>query len=385
MKNVLIINQSAELYGADKVLLELLESYPKGFNPIVVLHEDGPLKDRLENMDIQVIRSSVIKVKRGILKPGFFLRLPFEIIFSIFRIKKELKGKKIAFVHSNATSVFIGVFYAFFMRKKHLWHVHEIIENPKTVAWLYPKIVYLFSNKIIFNSKGTEAHFLKYHPKISKRSKVIYNGIKRINSKTNESQIKHIKEQEFNAKPNEVILTLIGRISQIKGQKLLVTSFKEVLKKFPNTRLVFIGSYVKGKKEYFDELSILINSLDLNNHISFVGFQENIWPYYDASDILIMPSTEPESFGLVAAEALLSTKPVIASNIGALPEIILNQNTGLLFEANNSADLTSKICLLLKNKVLGKKLAINGFHHVKTNFSNNQMSESFTEVYSEML
>ena len=49
MKNVLIINQSAELYGADKALLELIENYPKGYNPIVVLHEDGPLKDLLES------------------------------------------------------------------------------------------------------------------------------------------------------------------------------------------------------------------------------------------------------------------------------------------------------------------------------------------------
>ena len=130
-KNVLIINQSAELYGADKAILELIENFPEGYTPIVVLHEDGPLKDLLENLSVQVIKSSVIKVKRGILKPSFFLQLPFEILKSFFTIKKELRGKKIALVHSNATSVFIGAFYAFFFRIPHVWHVHEIIEKPE--------------------------------------------------------------------------------------------------------------------------------------------------------------------------------------------------------------------------------------------------------------
>ncbi|MFY8069523.1 MAG: hypothetical protein ACOVMG_05455, partial [Flavobacterium sp.] len=108
MKNVLIINQSSELYGADKAILELINNFPEHYNPIVVLENEGPLKELLKNKGIQVISSSVIKVKRGILKPTFFIKLPFEIIKSIIKIKKALKGKKIDLIHSNATSVFIG-------------------------------------------------------------------------------------------------------------------------------------------------------------------------------------------------------------------------------------------------------------------------------------
>ena len=77
IKNILIVNQSAELYGADKALLELIENFPENFNPIVVLHEEGPLKKILEVLNVQVIKTSVIKVKRGILKPWFFFSTPF--------------------------------------------------------------------------------------------------------------------------------------------------------------------------------------------------------------------------------------------------------------------------------------------------------------------
>ena len=166
MKNVLIINQSAELYGADRALLELLENYPDGYNPIVVLHEKGPLTEKLSALKIQIIETSVIKVKRGILTPLFFIKLPFEIIGSFIKIKKQFKGKKIAFIHSNATSVFIGAFYSFFFCKPHIWHVHEIIESPKKLALIYPRIINFFSDSVIFNSKATAKHFISIYPKI---------------------------------------------------------------------------------------------------------------------------------------------------------------------------------------------------------------------------
>ena len=149
-KNILIINQSAELYGSDKVLLELLENFPENYKPIVVLHEKGPLTEKLNQLNIEIIEASVIKVKRGIINFAFLLYLPFEIYSSFRTIRNQLSGRKISLIHSNATSVFIGAFYSFFHNKPHLWHVHEIVESPKVIAKLYPRIVTFFSNKIIY-------------------------------------------------------------------------------------------------------------------------------------------------------------------------------------------------------------------------------------------
>lgn len=385
MKNVLVINQSAELYGSDKAILELIKDFPNGYNPIVVLHEEGPLKSYLENIGVTVIKSDVIKVKRGILKPIFILKLPFVVVKSIFKLNRQLKGKKISLIHSNSISVFVGCFYAFVFRIPHLWHVHEIIEKPKTIASLYPRVVNFFSDRIIFNSKATESHYLNHRHSMSKKSEIIYNGVSRTLEKTTEDEIKRIREQVFKANTNDTIIVLIGRISQIKGQNVLAKAFKSILNEFPNTKLVFIGSYVKSKKEYYDDLISLIDSLNLDEYITFVDFQENIWPYYDASDIVLMPSTEPESFGLVAAEALLSKKPVIASKIGALPEIILDYKTGLLFKSNDFEDLSKKISVLLNNPKLSQDLANEGFYHVNTHFSKDKFVQSFAKVYDEIV
>lgn len=384
MKNVLIINQSAELYGADKAILELINNFPKNYSPIVVLHEDGPLKLILEKNGIQVIKTSVIKVKRGILKPSFFLKLPFEIIRSFVTIQKELKGKKIDLIHSNATSVFIGAFYSFFFRIPHLWHVHEIIEKPRKVSLIYPKIVDFFSDTVVFNSTATSTHFISILPKIEKKSVIIHNGQERKLEKISLNEILKIRTSFTTNLKNKIMIGLIGRISEIKGQDLLIDAYILLLKKYSNIHLVFIGSAVRGKEDYLDKILKKIKKNSIEDKISFVDFQENIWPYYDALDIIIVPSTEKESFGLVATEAMLSKKPVIAANHGGLIEIVKSEETGLLFKANDSIDLADKIDFLLKNQNLISVYGEKGFERVNQYFSTKNFTTKFNHEYDRL-
>ena len=386
MKNVLIINQSAELYGADKALLELLENYPKEYNPIVVLHENGPLMEILKEMNIQVIHTSVIKVKRGILKPIFFLKLPFETIFSIYKIKKELKGKKIAFVHSNAISVFIGAFFSFLLNKKHLWHVHEIIVHPKILAKWYPKIVCFFSDRIIFNSKATFEQFHKYKKNIDYKSSIIHNGQNRSLSFSTDEQKKNLRLNEFKIKNNStIVIGLVGRISRLKGQQVLLKSFFELSKKHSNIHLVYIGSTPTGQEHYLEKLEAKIFDYKLDNQVTILDFKKEIWKYYDALDIVVVPSKEPESFGLVATEAMLSKKPVVASNLGGLKEIIVHKETGYLFEANNSEELSIFLEKLIENPNLISSFGENGYKRVIKEFSSEKYTSLIKKQYEMML
>lgn len=381
MKNVLIINQSAELYGADKAILELLFNFPKNYRPIVVVHEEGPFKKILEEKGILVIKCSVIKVKRGILKPNFFLNLPFDYLKSVRTIKKALGNEKIDLIHSNATSVFLGAFMSFFQRIPHIWHVHEIIEKPKRIAYLYPKVVNFFSDFVIFNSFATSDHFISKNKKLSKKSSIIYNGQSRDMGFLNDESIKQIRENDFKVTKEKIVIGLIGRISKIKGQFLLLKSFQMLTKKYSNIHLVFVGSTVAGQEYFLENLKAKVSEFKLDKNITFIEFRMNIWPIYDALDIIVVPSIEPESFGLVATEAMLSNKPVIASKIGGLKEIVVCNETGFLFDPNNKEDLALKLSYLLdfpeKMISMGKK----GNEIVKEKFTTQKYVSSIEKKY----
>lgn len=383
MKNVLIVNQSAELYGADKAILELIENYPVGYNPIVILHEEGPLKELLERKGIEVIKCSVIKVKRGILKPGFFLKLPFEVFKSFRIIRKQLNGRKIDLIHSNATSVFIGAFYASIFRIKHLWHVHEIIEHPKKVKEIYPKIVGLFSDYIIFNSNATSQHFLSIFPKLESKSVVIHNGQNR-NFPFSDEHRDFIRTNEFKINKETIAIGLVGRISRLKGQFLLLEAFKSLKEKFNNINLIYIGSVACGQEHILNSLKSQIDDFGLNDTITIIDFQKEIWPYYDALDIVTIPSTEPESFGLVATEAMLSSKPVIASKIGGLKEIIEEGKTGYFFEPSNPIDLALQLEKLINSREDIFNMGKLGLDRVRKLFNSAKYIDGITQLYDKL-
>lgn len=386
MKNVLIVNQSAELYGADKAILELIENYPAGYNPIVAVHHEGPLKDLLEARGIKVILTSVIKVKRGILSPLFFLRLPFEVFGSFRKIKKSLGPIEIDLVHSNAISVFIGAFYARFFRKPHLWHVHEIIEHPQLLAKAYPKIVYFFSDTIVFNSKATFAQFEKIKPKVGRKADIIYNGQSRSVPVSSKETISQIRRDLFGIQnPDATVIGLVGRISRLKGQILLLEAFAQICEKFPDAHLVYIGSAPDGQEHFVHNLENRIDAFNLGKRVTVLGFQQDVWKIYDALDIATVPSTEPESFGLVATEAMLSSKPVIAAEHGGLVEIVEHAETGILFEPGNQSKLRDALETLLSNPEKAREMGRKGKIRVETHFSTGRFVQGFEKAYANLL
>lgn len=383
MKNVLIVNQSSELYGADKAILELIENFPKNFTPIVVLESEGPLKDILIGKNIKVIKCPVIKLSRATFSFFGFFRLIKDFFRGAYIIHKESRKSKIDLVHSNAISVLLGAYFSFIYKKPHVWHVHELIEKPVFVAKLYPKIVVSFSNKIIFNSIASFNQFLKYKPEIKNKSEVVYNGQSRLHNKANNDEIFQIKTNLFKAHENDVIIGLVGRISRWKGQYLLLDAFSELVKKHPNIHLVYIGSTPPNQEHFLHKLESQISDLDLKHKVTIMGFQKNIWSFYDVIDISVVPSIEPEPFGLVATEAMLSCNPVIAANHGGLSEIVIDEETGLFFEPNNKKDLIQKIEKLLLNPSLIKEYGKKGNIRVKDFFSTEKYVSGIGNVYKE--
>lgn len=380
MKNVLIINQSSELYGADKALLELIDNFPTEFTPIVVLENEGPLKEILMQKGIKVIKCPVIKLHKSIFTFSGLFKLFIDFFKGLYILRKETKTIEIEIVHSNAISVLIGAFYCFFFKKKHLWHVHEIIEHPKMIANFYPKLVYFFSDKIVFNSHASYNQFLKIKPEISSKSQVVYNGQNRLVPISNLEERNKIKSTIFNA-PNKTIIGLVGRINKWKGQYILLDAFYNLQKKHPYSHLVFVGSPPPGQDHYLHKLEQMITTYKLSHAVTIIDFQNDIWPIYDAIDISVVPSIEPEPFGLVATEAMLSYNPVVATNHGGLSEIVVDNKTGFLVEPRNQKDLESKIEILLENPSLAKKMGHLGNERVKKCFSTSLYVGAFDRIY----
>ena len=179
-------------------------------------------------------------------------------------------------------------------------------------------------------------------------------------------------------KKNEgIILFTAGRLEHYKGFHILINSMKEVTEKYKNIKLI-----IAGTGNYEKELKELTNKLNLNDYIKFTGriSYDKIKEHYFDSDIIIFPSIWPEPLGRLSLEAISSGKPIIASNIGGIPEIV-NDKTGILVKPNDKEELTEAILKLIKNSGLRLKMGKEA-NKLYDKFSQERFIEKIIKVYN---
>lgn len=368
MRNILFVHQSADMYGSDKVLLSLVAGLDRSrFTPIVILPCDGPLLTALEEAGIRCHVVPLVRAGRTLFSIKGLLALPVKAWKSVRAISCVLEGERIDIVHSNTLAVLSGAIWAWLKGVPHVWHVHEIIERPLVVRKGFAWLLRLFASKVICNSHATMKLLLQDQPVLQQKTVVVWNGIDR------EQPADIDKAAAFRAglrlADGDVLVALLGRVNRWKGQGLLVEAAEQLeVRGQHHLRYVMVGSPPAGQEHFLHVLEARIAQSPVREKISLLSFTSDIWTVWDSCDIAVVPSTEPEPFGMVALEAMVSGKPVVAANHGGLAEIVVPGKTGLLFEPNNPRGLAEAIETLADNKTLrdemghaGKRLAAEKF------------------------
>lgn len=386
MINILFIHQSAELYGSDKTLLLLLKHIDKTkFYPVVVLPNDGPLKMELEKENIKVVIAPVLKLYRKIFTPKNIFKFIKDIKKGIEALDALNTQHNFDIVYSNTLAVLLGIVYAKKRKIKHLWHVHEIIESPKLFSKLFGLLLNLKCNtKIVYNSNSTKLFWNK-NPDLIKKATVVLNGIATPQHFLSTKERNEFRKKNFNSNSNETVIALIGRISRWKGQLILLKVFYKLSLITTNIKLVFVGSPPPSQDFFLEELKNKIEEYKLTDKVVIVPFQNEINKVWQSIDIAVIPSIEPEPFGLVAVEAMMANKPVIGSNHGGLTEIIVHGETGFLVEPSNDKSLFEAIQKLIENPNQRIEFGEMGYQRAVKEFSVEKYVTSFDSLFQSII
>ena len=388
MKSILFIHQSAELYGSDKTILMFISSLDKQkYFPVVMLPFDGPLKREFEKNNIKVVIAPVLKLYRKMFTPGNILKFCKEYKEGLRIINQLHKEHRFSIVYSHTLAALIGIIFARKNNIKHLWHVQEIIAKPVLFNKGFVKLLSLKSNHIaVYDSKTTMEFWIKDNPTLAKKSKFVCNGLDvKDKPAPNLDDIQKIRNEVFKVQPNDVVIGLVGRINSWKGQQLLLEAFSKIANLHPNVKLVYIGSAPPNQEFFEIELNEKIASYNLSERVIIVPFQENIWRFWDSIDIAVVPSTEPEPFGMVAIEAMLAKKPVVAANHGGLTETVVTNETGFLFKPNDSQSLAEAISILIDDKIKRTSFGEKGYERVHLYFSLEKHVAEFETIFETLL
>lgn len=375
------------MYGSDKVLLYIAQGLLKNkqFHPVVVLPTVGPLYTALLESGIEVHIADVAKISRSSFTLIGLYHLVLKTIKSINNIDSVVNGRHIAVVHSNTLAVLSGAVWSMLRRKKHLWHVHEIIFTPNLVSKLLPFLVKILSHRVISNSTLTERWLLSEQPKLEPRSVVVLNGLPLI-IKPSDAAI-HAFRSSVGASETDLVVTLVGRLNRWKGQALLLSAATELKRRGRSSslRFVIVGSAAPNLEYLPMQLMSQAVLGGIEAQCSFLPFMDEIWPVWFGTDVAVVPSTEPEPFGMVAIEAMAAGVPVIAAKHGGLLDIVIHEKTGLFFTPNAFIDLADAIERLAVDAELRFRLGAAGAKRQAMLFTADNQVKLTTKVYSEML
>lgn len=383
--NILFLHQSADLYGSDKVLLavasRLLESQ---FHPIVVVPVDGPLIDELRRAGVECHIASLTRLSRGTMSLRGILGIPGELARSFRDIDALLQGRRVSVLHSNTLAVLTGALWAGRHRIPHVWHVHEIIIHPRLATIIYGHLLKWFADRIICVSRATCSHLVSNQASLASRCRVIWNGLDP-RPPPRQAAIAAYREQ-LKACPGDAVIALIGRINRLKGQQLLVQAASQLWRRgIRNFRIVIVGSVVPGQEHFLHALKQAIAASPAAAHISVQSFTSEVWTVWDSCDIAVIPSTEPESFGMVALEAMAAGKPVVAAGHGGLTEIIVPGHTGWLVTPRNASTLADALQHAITDPSLRKRMGQAGLARYEAEFTLDRQMQNMVAVYDELV
>lgn len=211
--------------------------------------------------------------------------------------------------------------------------------------------------------------------KPEKKLHAIYNFIDdRVYQKVDSSHLK----QEFGIHPEEKVIIHVSNFRGVKRVEDVVKAFHLVSKKIP-AKLLLVGD---GPE--MSNVTQLVDMLGIKKDVLFLGKQDNLEELYSISDLKLLLS-EKESFGLVALEAMACGVPCIGTNIGGIPEVIIDGETGYICELGHIDEIAEKAVNLLANRNLHHLFSTNSISRVKEHFRGELIVKQYEDIYETLV
>ena len=379
MKRILYLHAGAEMYGADKVLLELIKGLDsKEFEAHVILPNDGVLVEALRQVGAKVSVLDYPILRRKYFNPRGIADYIRSYNFYAKQIALYAREHSIDMVHNNTAAVLEGIYLKRKLKLPLIWHVHEIIVKPKAISDFINMLMGRYADKIVTVSQAVANH-IKQSPFIKdSQVEVIYNGVD--NAVYYPMDASSIREK-FDIAQDALVIGMIGRVNAIKGQNDFIEAVEPLLEKNEQAVAFLAGGVFPGEEWRLEELDKRIASSSVVSQIHRIDYYDKTSELYNMFDIFVLPSIKPDSLPTVVLEAMACSKPVVGYNNGGIAEMVVDDKSGCLVKSNRPRELSNAISLLLDSSEKREKFGRVGYQRQKELFSLESYIKNFSELY----
>jgi glycosyltransferase involved in cell wall biosynthesis len=236
--------------------------------------------------------------------------------------------------------------------------------------------------RFIFVSKESRQSFAM--PLADSKTRVIYDAVDVSNSDTSEDDA--AVRREFGIPDGAVVIGMVARVAPVKDYFTLADAAAQVLACHPDTRFLIVGdnSLEELNRNHYAEVVKKLNELGIADRFIFTGHRTDVPRLIAAMDLFVL-STHREGFPLSILEAMAMGKPVVATSVGGIPEIVTNGVTGYLHQHGNSQELADALLRLIENPEDARRMGATARENVLLNFSRQKFADEIAQTYLDVM
>jgi glycosyltransferase involved in cell wall biosynthesis len=355
---VAFLNHETRMGGAEIMLLRFLKACDRsGIEPHVILPSSGEFAEELKGAGIDTMISPVdqtlLEVRRGRLfwDPMLALRLTR----ALRRLRREVAAVGAGVVVSNSLKA--HVYGSLALAKgpiPYAWRLHDIIDRNTFGGIQYRFLTGLARRcprSIAAVSRAVQSPLMEAGVD-GRKLVIVHNGID-VN-RFREQGRKSAFRKSFGIADGAFVITVPGRIMKSKGHAVMVEAMRSVRSSLPDAILLFAGAPFHGEPGIEHELREMVGRHGMAGSVLFLGFRKDMEAVYEASDVVVQPSLEPDAFPTVILEAMAAGCVVVASDIGGAREIITGGEDGFLVHPADPVAISERIIGIARQGPLRK-------------------------------
>ncbi len=261
---------------------------------------------------------------------------------------------------------------------RHVWHEHNIKRIHRFNAPIY-RFVARSCAHVIGPSDAVTRNLARAVPAAVVRT--VYNGIDLERFvPVSGTRIEEVR-RALGIREGARVVGLFGQMLPYKGHTTLIDAAPRILAACADVQFLLVGAL--ENPPYQEELTARIAERGLAGRVRFTGWQPNVHETMRAMDAIVVGTTTPEPASLALMEAMAVGRPLVATRTGGTPELVSDEETGLLYEPGQADQLADRVIRVLTDSALSRALAVAGRARVETLFSLPRHNSEVLELYGE--
>ena len=367
--NILQYIETSGPGGAETVLVNIARHLDRSrFNPYVVLHKSRWVHQQLEEIGVP---TRIIPCNRS-----------WDIAF-LYRFMKTCQELKIDVIHAHlfGAGLYASLAAAMLRIPVIVTFHNELFLPGRRERFLRLKnfLIRHLASRLILVADFMKDDYVSKGKYRADRLQTIYNGIEFASSETPSDLA--VLRKELGLSESDLVVGHVANFRPPKGHRYLVEAAAKVCAEIPNAKFLLIGEFGDGSIK--SEVEMLAGQFRIQDKLLMLGFRSDVGRLLNLIDVFVLSSIS-EGHPLSVVEAMAAGKPVVATSVGGLPEIVNQDDTGYLVEPGDSSALAEKLCLLLKDGDLRERMGQEGRELARRRFSLATMMTSYEELYLEV-